>query len=304
LKDELYKKSSFLKHVCYCRTNIMERYIDSVSNLTLMLTGFFLDTNEMKNNDVELRKEILQRYFYTFKQQAYGLFKNGDLLNYKTLLIFKKMQSCIEDRIFKRIENDYELLLEEKENNGDFVNVDDMITINEYHTYILDYMHMLGEIAILTISSLKVNCENISDSIYDDVGDIPDDIIKSYREKTNNFVQMGATCHRRDTEVPIQEVMHIFLTDDYMEDSAGFVKHCVDLINKYYKNPENLKLILDFGLSESDTLCTNGITEILKLNDIKQIYLTNCLDIDFCDNMETVKQLYIDKNGIKKLCQN
>ena len=300
LKAELYKKSTFLKHVCYCRTNIMDRYIESICNLTLLLSGFFLDADQMGRCGEERRKAILNRYFKIFTTQAYGLFKNGDLLNYKTLLLFKKMQGYIEKKIFLKIEKDFDLLLTEK--NKSFDKIDDITTLNEYHTCILNYMHMLGEIGILTLSSLKINCEYISDCIFENSYDIDPKTLEEYKIKTENFFNTGGACHRRLVESPIKELMHIFLLDDYMDDSAGFVKNCIELAHKYCINPNNLKVILDFGLSESDNLCTADIAGIIELNKINKMYVTNCLDIDFCEYNDIIFNMYIDKNGIKNLC--
>lgn len=301
LKEELMKKSTFLKHVCYCRTNIMERYIDSVCNLTMLLTGYFLDVNQMKKCSCEKRKAILNRYFKIFETQAYGIFKNGDLLNYKTLLLFKKIQGYVETQIFERIEDDYEELLSE---NTSLCEIDEITTVNDFHTRVLNYMHTLGEMAILSISSLKINCTSISDEIYDDTTGISDTAIHEYRKKTDSFIAMGSACHRRTTEIPLNEMMHLFILDTYIEDVAGFVKHCIDLAQTYYAGSEKLHVILDFGLSEAEMLCTEDIDKILKLNEIKKLYVTNCLDIDFCENDLMIKMLYIDKDGIQKLCQN
>ena len=162
---------------------------------------------------------------------------------------------------------------------------------------------MLGEIGILVLSSLKLNCSNISDCIFDDTYGLDEKKILEYQQKTTKFFNDGGICNRREIENPLNELLHIFLIDDYIPDSSDFVKNSITLAQKYYKNSDRLQIILDFGLSESDSLCCDEVYKLLQLNNIKKLYVTNCLNIDFCEYNDLIKKLYIDKNEIKTLCE-
>lgn len=271
LRDKSLNGNTILSSgfMCRCKKIILNHYITSASNTMVSLIELIQTINNYPNETYIYDK--FEKIKHRFSNEIYTNLHIHNEVNTKFVLLYEFTYKMIEQIMFDNI---YTLIIHIYNN---------LEKSEELSEDILDIIYELTENAVFYLSGLRINCNNIKNTILTD--DCKENsYICPICELTDNI-----QCSSVNNE---SECLYLILIPQLI-DTLWF-DNLIDILCKYHTNPKNIKLFLDYNLIEP--FIWNDINE-LRYNKLlslfNEVYLVNCPHIDF-------KSMYENKNIIKQ----
>lgn len=274
--------------LCDSKRVILDTYLTTIGNSIVMCGSICQLLPEFKTVD-DINTRIL--HAKTVFKRSYM----NDLVNQilkvehcsgcpKDTMLFGILQGQLEDVMFEDIKNkliEYIGCCEE--------------SIFSLCEELLDMIYDFAEAAIFHLSGLRINCKNISDSIFkDDRFKISTIGLKfSSCEIDPAFDMPPASCIFKEPHK--KECLHLFLCSEFFR-VKNWMNVYIDLYKTYHNNPKKITLILDYTLIEDDTIFTEEDykTYLHAQSVFGKAFIINCEHIIFNSYEEAVDITSID----------
>jgi hypothetical protein len=276
-KERILKQDIKLERLCYCRKQILYNFTSVCQMFFIRFTAriikFLEDGDIDKTTSINDLKQWYEHEIYK------KLFDNDDTSN-KMIVIFKLLQDNLDEQFFQLFNYKFKGVIEKFTPE----------TLPEFKTELLEvYADVYDWIEnhLLNILSIKIDCSQISDEIID------------FYSNNNPH---NATVHRCDVfQCPstdanhlmyAEEEIHLYMSDEF--DNEVFLVNYFDIIAKYHKFPQNIKITFDFILYDEERF---KFTELLRnitiqnLGSFKSVAIINYKNVDFGPYYNDIKGL-------------
>ena len=281
LKDKLIygtsgDKPSILTQglLCNSKRQIVDVYLQSISNVAIMLTSLCQVLILIENSDhivkrVGNHKKLLRDGFSKGIMDA--IQSNEHCTGCpKGAMLFGIMQNQLEDVFFADVIT--KLIPFIGSANGEKYKI---------CVEILDDLYEFAEAALLHLSGLRIDCSNLKDSIYDD---------DRYPVTRGDIRKLNVDCPDEEDIKPDScifknpnrsECLHIFLHDGIFH-VKSWLDVYVKLYEQYHKYPKKINLILDYKIVSSYTWVQHDFDRYIKCKDLfGEVFIINADHIDF-----------------------
>lgn len=243
--------------LCKCKRAVLDYYITAISNFMLSLTEIFQDTTIKTETDLEVRFENLKDIFF----QTNLSILSDSILNTKFISFFRLTHTSLEHIVFNNI---YELLLN---------NFKNPISTDDICEECLDILYELAENAIIYLSGLRLNCNNLKGTILESFN-VESFSICEDCSLTNNIILCPAKLKKYEC-IYLILIPYIFSHKNWLDD-------LLNTIITYHTNYKSIHFILDYKLLDPFKWDIKHEELYLRLkNDFDNIVFTNCIHIDF-----------------------
>lgn len=258
LKKEFKNSRGFAKSFTPCKEFITDCYRDAISDL-MVATIFFITnmdeqyTEEQIEGCCDASKDMLEGYFVSkLKRRPVS----------KMLFFFNFFRLLYEKSVFAKLKEDVRLLYSESKEPH-------KITFNRMMTR----LEKLTEFAMLFLSGIGLNCDNIKDLIFEE---------KIY----DGLTPLGKCCSSVG-----KEQLTIFITEE-MDDSEAII-NTMGRFFDYHTSVEDINVILDYKTHPIIKFQDRHV-EIVKLfmSAFKDTRMVNCGHLEFG---EFAKDLPLDR---------
>ena len=297
-KEQILKENEQRERLCSCRLRILNNYIHVCQIFFIRFTSRIIKFLEDNNIAKTMITGDLKRWYGI---EMYDKLYAKRCISNKMVLLFKLLQDRVDKDFFKAFDARFKMLIKtyEPERSEEFCA--EFITM---YSEILDWM----ETHILGILSLKIDCDNIDDSIIED--------FKPYLEKMGDKYEckdvVCDTCKFHVDECPSKDVfvdseeIHLYVTEETMADDMWLIEY-FKLLQKYHKNLKDVALIIDYVLFDEDNFLTYTDKNVYRVNTLAGM-CKSCVIINY-DNVVFGKykpeiEMYLEENQPKEMIVN
>lgn len=273
-KEKLISENDIRLRLCECRLKMLKNYIHVCQLMSIRFTSkvikFMEDFERDKSNVRDLKS-----WYYT---EMYDKLYISKSTSSKMILLFRLLQDKVDEEFFSVFESKYDKIIKEFDENE----------FDEFKARILNIMDDIQdwmEEHILGLLSLKIDCDNIDDSIITDLGYILEP--KKGNEKFKCECSEPDNCQSKHL-YDSGEVIHLYITNESIEDKS--ICAYMDLIIKYHTNIKNISVIADFQLLDHKVTCDGIMIEKLEsvIKNFKNLSIINYDLVDFSEKMDLV----------------
>jgi len=257
IKEEALKKENFMKVYCNCKKIILENYYNALGYLMISLIKHFYRKDIHPECSFDL--ENIQKDFF---EHIYGdLYRKGKV-SFIMLSLFELFFKPIETEMFNMIEN----YLKKIDKNEDKRPIE-----RELLSEIVNY----GELVVFYLSSLRVNCQNFSLKLLNEVEYVKErQICKICNCDEKVCVYKGVECPTHKFIEKNGEEIYFYVFPE-LNDEKFFIPF-LEKVKKYHKNYKTIKIVFDFKLF--DEYMFNENTEKICEEAIKHFNMVEILN--------------------------
>jgi len=269
-KNRILEKDSKTKRLCHCRREILKSYIKASEMLFVRTTARimkFIDDHNPQYASIHDPDELRE----WFRSATYSSMYSNPCVSNKMVVVFKLLQEVLDDHFFDFFQEKYEKMINEMDPST--IRSDSKLPV------VRDFLNEMSEwleASVFNILSIRIDCRHISDEIYSDYYVPRDTQCCTLNNELGNcsscvFVdnKMTDCSSQHDLMVNHGEDIHLYIVEE-MLGTEGWMSNFFTTINKYHTNIQNVYLILDFSLLETDQIINQK--NIDAINKAKEIF--------------------------------
>jgi hypothetical protein len=241
-KDLILKEETLNNRLCHCRGKIFENYVNICQLFFIRFTAKIIKFLEDENVSKTINICDLKTW-YTY--EMYDKLYSKNMYSNKMIMLFKLLQERNDKQFFNEFKTRFSALIK---SYSVLPEEDFRSNFHQLYADVLDWM----ETHILSILSLKINCDHISNDIFEDYKNL---LVNTKPKNKYSNKERCEDCEIYIPDCPSKEIMqeeyiHLYVTNELFENK--WILEYFDILKKYHSNLKEVGLILDFVLYDED----------------------------------------------------